>query len=167
MNPMNSHLGWLIGILLILAIGCSASKQTIPTSPRLLAYQFEQLDSLMQERPRSVAVFLHTTWCRYCENMKQTTFAHSKVIELLNEQYYFVSFDGESTESIRFNGHLFSYQPTGSRTGTHDLAKALGTINGELTYPGFVLLNSDYEIIFQHNAYLNATEMKAILQYVR
>lgn len=116
----------------------------------------------IEQRP--VAVFLHTEWCRFCKNMEQTTFQNKQVVELLNERYYFVSFDGEQKESVTFRSHRFQYQPSGRNTGTHELAIALGTINGSLAYPAFVILNPDYEIVFQHNAFLTAKELANILE---
>lgn len=96
--------------------------------------------------------------------MEQTTFQNEKVIQLLNKKYYFLSFDGEQKESVVFKQHVFKYKPTGRNSGTHELATALGTIDGTLTYPAFVILNPQYEIVFQHNAFLNAKEMKAVLE---
>ena len=74
------------------------------------------------------------------------------------------SFDGEQKEEVRFNQRDFAFRPSGRNSGTHELATALGSINGELTYPSFVLLNPQYEITFQHNAFLNAREMKVVLE---
>lgn len=96
--------------------------------------------------------------------MEQTTFQNQQVIELLNNRYYFISFDGEQKEKVTFRNHLFQYQPTGRNTGTHELATALGTIEGSLTYPAFIILNSDYEIIFQYNAFLSGQEIVRILK---
>ena len=95
----------------------------------------------------------------YLDNL----FANQEVIQQLNEKYYFVSFDGESRKSVLFRGRSFSYQPNGRNSGTHELANALGSMNGQLVYPSFVILNPAYEIIFQHNAFLGAKDMQIIL----
>ena len=49
-------------------------------------------------------------------------------------------------------------------TGTHELAIALATIDRSLVYPSFVVLNFDYEIIFQYGAFLESVAMKKILE---
>ena len=145
-------------------MSCASSEKLNSTSPVLQHYQFSEVDSLMAKEKRSIAVFLHANWCKFCKNMEQTTFKNDAIVQLLNEQYYFISFDGEQKEKVRFNQRNFAFQPRGRNSGTHELATALGSINGELTYPSFVLLNPQYEITFQHNTFLNARKMKVILE---
>ena len=152
----------VISCMLAAVVGCSTSRK-ITSSESLQTYTFEAADSLMQIRKRPFVVFLHTDWCKYCENMKQTTFRDEDVIHLLNEQFYFISFDGENTQPVRFRDHLFVFNATAKGSGNHELASELGTIEGKLTYPTLVILNTDYEITFQHSGYLTPREMHIIL----
>lgn len=96
--------------------------------------------------------------------MEQTTFQNQQVIELLNNRFYFISFNGEQQEDVVFRNHLFRYQPTGRNTGTHELASALGSMEGVLSYPALVILNPEYELVFQHNAFIEAKSLTAILR---
>ena len=118
----------------------------------------------MSKEQRPVAIFLHAKWCRFCKNMEQTTFQDADIVSLLNKNYYFISFDGEQKEEVGFRNHQFKYQPTGRDMGTHELAAALGNVDGQLVYPTFVLLNPKYEIIFQYNAFLNSQDLEKILE---
>src|SRR5690554_2781655 len=102
-------------IFLLWLISAVANAQTITLS-------FESLDSLQQTDPRPVVVFIHTDWCRFCSAMK-TSFADEAVIEILNEYFYFVDFDAESSAPIVFNRRIFNYKPTGATTGIHELAE--------------------------------------------
>ncbi len=146
-------------------VGGCASLQKAATSPVALQhYNFSDLEDLMAKEERLVAVFLHADWCKFCRNMEQTTLKNKRVIKRLNDEYYFISFDGEQKEEVVFNGHVFGYQPRGRNTGIHELARALGSIEGELTFPAFVILNPEYEIVFQYNAFLTAGAMADILQ---
>lgn len=95
--------------------------------------------------------------------MEYTTLRNEKVVQLLNDKFYFVPFDGGYRKDIQFNGNTFSFQPNGRRSGTHELARALGTIDGALIYPTLVILNPQDEIVFQYGAYLGARQMKSIL----
>jgi thioredoxin-related protein len=127
-------------LLLITLTSCNTTVKERGVAGGLLKkYDFHQLDSLLSLEERPIAVFLHADWCKFCKNMKQTTFQNKEVIALLNNNYYFFSFDGE-------------------------LASSLGTINGELAFPTFVILNSEYEIIFQYNSFLTGTDMAGILE---
>ena len=154
----------LIAACLLIALGCATPSGKIGKPiPVLKQYQFAALDNLMTKEQRPIAVFLHAEWCKYCKNMEQTTLQSEKVVQLLNKQYYFISFDGEQKEKVIFRDHPFHFQPTGRNTGTHELATALGTMGGELTYPVFVILNPEYEIVFQHNAFLEAQGLLTVL----
>jgi len=154
----------LLLVIMIMTSCVSLLEKSIPSTAPLAQYQFSEVDSLMSEEERPVAVFLHATWCKYCINMEQTTFQNREVIQVLNEKYYFISFDGGQKESAMFRNRWFGFLPNGRNTGTHELAIALGTIDGQLVYPSFVVLNSDYEIVFQHGAFLDSAAMKNILE---
>lgn len=155
-----------LSLCLLLASGCSSTKKVVLDEIVLASYSFAQLDSLLALEKRPIAVFLHAEWCTFCKNMEQTTFRNKQVIELLNEKFYFISFDGEQKESVSFNQHEFNYQPNGRSSGTHELAVALGTVDGSLVYPTLVILNPQYEIVFQHGAFLGARQMKLILEHI-
>ncbi|MBK7869858.1 MAG: DUF255 domain-containing protein [Saprospiraceae bacterium] len=126
-------------------------------------HQFEQIDSLSLIEKRPVAVFIYTDWCRYCKNMEQKTFQNTEVINKLNKKFYFISLNAEEERLIIFRGHPFQYKPNGKSTGIHALAEALGAVDNKISYPTFCILNTDYEIIFQYDAYLNAKNMITIL----
>lgn len=154
---------YLLLFCLSMLLSVSVFGQDVETDGLLTQYTFEDLDSLQAIEEKPIAVFMHTNWCKYCENMKQTTFQHEKIVKLLNKKSYFISFDGESKQTILFRGHEFTYKPTGPNSGIHSLAEALGSIEGQLSYPTFVILNSTYEIIFQYNSFMSAKQMKAVL----
>jgi thioredoxin-related protein len=130
-------------------------------------FSFEQLDSLQKKEKRPVVVFLHTSWCKYCGTMKNTTFKNNEVIKALNQKFYFVSFDIEEKRNINFRGYTFRYKPTGTGTGVHELAEQLGTINGQIAYPSICFLNADYEIIYQHNEFISASQLQVILTKIK
>lgn len=133
------------------------------SAAQLKTYSFEQAAELQKKLKRNIVVFIYTDWCPYCQVMKRATFSNDQVVRKLNEQFYFVALNGEEKRDIRFNSNLFKYKPNGANTGTHELAEALGTIDGKLAYPGLVLLNSRHEMIFQHSGFLNVKALRAIL----
>lgn len=151
-------------ICLMVTLGCASSKKQVTSTVSLQQYEFPELKKLMAQQERPIAIFIQAEWCKFCRNMEQTTLKNKRVINWLNDEYYFISFDGEHKEEVVFNEHVFGYQPTGRNTGIHDLAKALGSIDGELTFPAFVILNPKYEIVFQYNSFLTARAMSDILE---
>lgn len=150
-------------LCLVILAACSASQPLPEPSQPLRSFMFAEVDSLRSEEPRPLAIFLHAEWCKYCKNMEYTTLRNEKVVQLLNDNFYFIPFDGEYRKEIRFKGHSFNFQPNGRRSGTHELARELGTIDGEMIYPTLVILNPEDEIVFQYGAYLGARQMKSIL----
>jgi len=144
--------------LLILGISAEAASKD-----SLYKVSFEEVGRLQQSEKRLVLVFIKTSWCGYCKAMEQSVFKQPEVIKRLNKNFYTVFFDAESRQKISFAGHTFSYKPTGENTGTHELAAALGAVNGQVSYPALCILNADNEIIFQHQGFLSKTELIKIL----
>ena len=125
------------------------------------AITFSTLEKKMQEQEKQIVVFLHTNWCNYCALMEKKTFSNATVQEALKDKVYFVSFDAESKEKIQFQGKAFEYRKKGLQSGVHELAEALTSQNA---YPALVILNKNYEIIYQHYAYVGPKEMLQLLK---
>lgn len=146
-------------ILLLFLLFCAIP----PGFAQLKTHPFQEAEQLAIQNPKPIVVFIHTAWCTYCKMMDNSTFKNKEVIETLNDNYYFVPFDAESTESITFNNHTFSFQPTGTKTGIHELATALATINGQVVYPTLTILDSEKSIIFQQHSVIRTNTMLSIL----
>jgi thioredoxin-related protein len=131
--------------------------------PQLKSYTFEQIDSLQKIEKRNVVIFVHTDWCRYCLTMQNTTFKDSSIIHKLNTQFYFIDLNAEQKEDILFVGYTFKYKPTGTNTGIHELAEQLATVDSQVAYPTLCFLNSNNEIIFQYNRFINSADLSNIL----
>lgn len=150
-------------ILLLLVLFCA-----IPSAfAQLKTHTFQEAEQLAIKNPKPIVVFIHTAWCTYCKMMENSTFKNKEVIETVNENYYFAPFDAESTESITFNNHTFNFQPTGTKTGIHELATALATINGQVVYPTLTILDSEKSIIFQQHSLIRAVDLLSILQKLK
>jgi thioredoxin-related protein len=128
---------------------------------------FEQIDSLQKIQKRKVVVFIHTDWCQFCHAMKNTTFKNEHIIKELNDNFYFIDFNAEEKRTILFNKATFKFKSTGNTSGIHELAIQLGTINKQLNYPALCVLNSENEIIFQDNNYINPKEFQLILEKLK
>lgn len=134
---------------------------------QLKTYTFEEAEKLSKEKPKPFVVFIHTSWCKYCKMMENSTFKKPEIINLLNSDFYFISFDAESKEDIHFNNHTFSFKPNGQNTGIHELATALATINLQVVYPTITVLQSDFSIVFQKHSVLNNKELLIILENIK
>lgn len=133
---------------------------SIVSFAQLKVYNFEQVDSLQKQEKKSVVIFFHTDWCRYCKMMETSTFKSDSIIDKLNNHFYFISFNPEEKTTVTFAGHKFSYQPT---KGVNEIAEHLATIDGKISYPTIAVLNSAYEIVFQQNQFISSTTLNHIL----
>lgn len=131
------------------------------------SFSFEEVEILNQKNPKPILIFIHTSWCKYCKMMEKSTLQNPEVIQLLNEKFYFISFDAESKKDINFQNHTFKFKPTGTTTGIHELATELATINDEIVYPTVTILDPSFSILFQKHSFLNAEELLFILQKIK
>ena len=129
----------------------------------LKVYTFSEVDSLSQQKPKPIAVFIYTDWCKICYGMKKTTFKNKKVIQLLNDHFYFITLNGEEKKDLTFLGKTFVYKPTGTNTGIHELANELAAIQKRISYPTTTFLNSKFVIQLQINGLYSAKKMEKIL----
>ena len=126
-------------------------------------FTFEEVEELHQKKPKPILIFIYTDWCKICFGMKKTTFKNKKVIQLLNEKFYFIKLNAEEKQNITFLGKIFTFKPTGTNTGMHELAVELGTIKKTITYPTTIILNTLFEIDAQLTGLYNANKMIRIM----
>lgn len=147
-------------VLLALFVGTVSNAQE---ETGLKVYTFSEVDSLSQQKPKPIAVFIYTDWCKICYGMKKTTFKNKKVIQLLNDHFYFITLNGEEKKDLTFLGKTFVYKPTGTNTGVHELANELAAIQKRISYPTTTFLNSKFVIQLQINGLYSAKKMEKIL----
>lgn len=125
-------------------------------------YTFEQAEKNSIENPKPFVVFIHTNWCKICKMMENTTFKNKEVIQNLNDNFYFISFNAEDKEEIKFNKNTFTFKPKGNNSGIHELAELLSN----QTYPTITILNSDYSILTQIESFVNSKTLLQILEKI-
>lgn len=129
---------------------------------QLNTHTFEKAEQLSIENPKPFVIFIHTSWCKYCKMMENSTFKNEEVIHQLNEKFYFISFDAENKSDVLFNNHLFKFKPKGANSGIHQLAEALSN----QTYPTITILNPDYTILTQIESTIGAKDLLQILKKI-
>lgn len=140
---------------------------TFPFFGQLKSYSFSEVEKLNTIKPKPTLVFVHTSWCKYCKMMENSSFKNQEVIQLLNEYFYFVSLNAEEPSDITFLNHTFKFRPTGPNTGVHELATELATINNEVIYPTITILDASFAILMQKQSFLKAEELLSILQKIK
>ncbi len=153
----------LLNFLFLVSTTCLLAQN----NTELEHYSFEELEKVQQQQARPYVIFIHTDWCRFCHGMRKNTFSHPDIVSILNTDYYFVEINAEQKKDITFLDTTFSYRPSGANTGIHDLAKALGTVNGKISYPTTVFLNTKNEIILQYAGFADHKTLYELLEKIK
>lgn len=125
---------------------------------------FEQLSDSLERNPKKVIIHFHTDWCTYCRKMHREVFTNPEIIKIINEEYYAVSFDAETRDSVYFDGQWFiNKEATKRRRGFHELARLLGNRNGLVSVPTTLFLNPDFTISHRSFQYLSSRKLMALL----
>ena len=150
-------LQWLIVVFLALLLSIDSYAQ------ELISRKVEDLPVLQAEEERPVIIFLTAEWCTYCERIKETSLKQKEIIAILNEDFYYVEFDIEQKNTITIGEQEFVFVPSGVDTGIHQFAEAIGTVDGVVSTPTFVVLNAQWEIVYQYNGFMNQQEIREFL----
>ncbi len=152
----------IFSLVIIIPLFICNTKSDKIVYKKINTYSFEQLDSLQKIENRKVLVFVYADWCKYCLFMEDKTFKNNKVIDKLNEEYYFVTLNTEYKEDITYNNHTFKFIYTGINLGIHEMVLELVKINNEVNYPSICILDKN-NIIFNHCGYLKPEDILSIL----
>lgn len=131
-------------------------------SQELQIYSFEEVEQLVQKQARPVLIYFHTDWCRFCKLMDRTTFAEPKIIEKLNEKYYFISFNAEKKEAVRFKNKLYNFIPKGRNSGHHELVHHF-LKNRQEVHPTLLFLDAHFNELLLLPSYVSAKDLLELL----
>ncbi len=127
-------------------------------------YTFEEALAANQKNPKKLFIDMYTDWCGWCKKMDQTTFLNPVIVDYMNKHYYAVKFNAERKDTVTFNGHDYvNANPTGKRS-SHQLAQQL--LNGRMSYPSYVFMNEEEQMITVVPGYRKAPEFESILNYI-
>lgn len=124
-------------------------------------YTIQEAEQLIKENPRPIFVDTYTDWCGWCKKMDKDTFTDKVITDLLNNKFYAVKFDAESSEKVTFQGREFIND--GKAGKAHQLAVAL--LQGQLSYPTVVFLNEKAQLISPVPGYREPKEMEVIMSF--
>ena len=126
---------------------------------------FEQLEDSLSKKPKKVFIDFYTGWCTYCRKMDKEVFTKPAVAEILNNQYYAVKMDAETTDTIRFDGQFFVNKSTAKRRrGIHELAFLLGQRDGQFAPPTMLVLDSEFTVKRRYFEYMHSKQLLEALE---
>ena len=122
----------------------------------------EEALKLNAEAPRNILIDVYTDWCGWCKVLDKETFDHPVIAKYINQHFYAIKFNAESTEPVNFAGRTFVNQGNGSRRSTHQFTAAMG-VSG---YPTVVYFTSNLEIIRPVPGFYKPEKMEPLLHFI-
>jgi thioredoxin-related protein len=141
----------------------SAYQVDAQTPPKVKWYTIEEAEALSKQNPRKIMIDVYTDWCGWCKKMDAETFSHPVIAEFINNNYYAVKLNAESTADITFKGNTYKYVSENGR-GYHELAA--GLLNGRLSFPSIAYLNEKLELLGAVPGYRGPIDMEPLLNYI-
>lgn len=146
----------LFGLLMIL-VSFSGISQT-----GIKWLSWEEMVNQQKVSKKKVIIDLYTDWCGWCKKMDKTTFENPVIIDYLNNNYYSVKFNAEQKEDLLFEGNTYKFVENGRR-GYHQFAASL--TQNQLSYPTYVFLNEDIQVLQVIPGYQEAKSFEYILNF--
>jgi thioredoxin-related protein len=123
---------------------------------------WEQAVEANQTQPKKIFVDVYTDWCGWCKKMDATTFKDSAIVAAITDDFYAVKLNAEQKESIFWKGEEFKWVPN-KRDGINQLAYDL--LNGQLSYPTYVILDSAFSRILVAPGYVESPDLMKELKF--
>jgi len=122
----------------------------------------EEVEQKLKQEPRKILIKIYQEDCVWCKRMDEETFNKSFIADYINEHFYAVALDAQSTKEIFFNEKTYKYTKNGKR-GHHELAAEL--TKGNLSYPSVVFLDEELKVLQSVSGYKNHTLFQQIMAY--
>ncbi|MCH8569576.1 MAG: thioredoxin fold domain-containing protein, partial [Balneolales bacterium] len=161
MKPIISFI--LIIALPLLTMACESPEinRTVPqeflAGAEIDTYQgwtsLENAVLMARENDKKIIIDVYTDWCGYCRRMEAETYAADRVKKALDEHFFAVRLNAESSERVRFNGEVMTKQ---------ELAMALGVTG----YPTTIFLDTDGEPLGFQPGFIDRNTFERLLVYV-
>lgn len=123
----------------------------------------EQLKDSMAVHPKKIFVDIYSDWCGPCKLMDNRTFPNKWVVKAMNESYYAIKLNGETHDTLEWNGKKYVWKMVRDGKGANALALEIGMEAGTLSYPTIVILDEKYSLIYRYPSYLTATLLEEVL----
>lgn len=121
---------------------------------------FSEAIELNKTKPKKILIDVYTDWCGYCKMMDKNTFGDTDVAKLINENFYAVKLNAESTDPVEFGGNTYTYD---KKNRVHQLAVAI--LQGKMSYPSIAYMDESNQLLTVVPGYLKPNDLTPILKY--
>ena len=149
-------------IALISFSGNSFAQQKTASSKKEVEWlTIQEAYNRTQKEPRKTIVDVYTAWCGWCKVMDRETYTNPEVVDYLNKNFYMVKLDAEAKQDIIIGNTKYIFD---ANSGANQAAVAL--LQGKMSYPTTVFLDTEYNMIQPLPGYLNAKAFHEIVTYL-
>ena len=113
-------------------------------------------------QPKKIFIDIYTDWCGWCKVMSKNTFSHQQIAAYINQYFYPVRFNAETTDTIEYLGKQYVNKGVG-RKPTHELAYVL--TNNRPSYPTITYLDEQGKLIQALPGYMDVKKIEPFLVY--
>lgn len=160
----------LLTVILLFVLTINLFSQTTKRTPNFepekeSLINWMPLDSALAKQkkaPKKIFVDIYTDWCGWCKHMAKTTFANKQIAAYINQNYYPVRFNGETTDTMIYLGDTLVNKNIGRR-GAHQLTMKL--TNKRPSYPTISYLDERGYLISPVPGYKSVNEIEPFLVF--
>jgi thioredoxin-related protein len=145
----------IIAVIICLVVGQVAVAQN-----KINWLTIEQAYAKTLITPKKTIIDVYTGWCGWCKVMDKKTFTDPAVVKYINENYYAVKLDAETTQDIKIAGNVYKFN---AQNKANDAAVAL--LGGKMSYPSMVYLDEKFNMIQPLPGYMEAKEFHQLITY--
>lgn len=125
---------------------------------------FGQLSDSLANNPKKVLIYFYADWCVECSKMNHTTFRDSAVVAELNNDFYAVKMNAETTDTVFFGGKSYTNHRAKKMNPLHDIALLMASRkDAAFSLPVVVVLDEDFKAKVRNFQYTSATELMKML----
>ncbi len=121
----------------------------------------EEAYAKSQQAPKKILIDVYTGWCGWCKVMDKKTFTNTEVIKFVNQNYYAVKLDAESTKDIKIGEKVYKYD---ANSRANEAAVAL--LQGKMSYPSIVYLDESFNMIQPIPGYMEARQFHEVITFL-
>lgn len=136
---------------------------TVFRKVQVKTYRFQELEKLQKKKPKKVLVNVGASFCNSCKVMQKTTFVDSSVAKILNEKFYLVDFNAESSDTVLFKNEKFAKSMV-NNFPLHTLPLKLS--NNRFSLPMMCVLDEQLNTIDVLNFYYSPQAIKPVLLFI-
>lgn len=140
-----------------------AAKPQTATAAHVEWISIEEAQKRCEKEPRRIFIDFTTSWCGWCKVMDQNTFSNPVIAAYMNKNFYCVSFNAETSDTVTFNGQQFFNRNPGTPRSPHDFAIAV--LRGQMSYPSYGIFNKARNSVSILQGYMAPEQFEPYLHY--